>query len=40
MDSIVQILEITLEVCLVVSPRQSIHTRGGILLKCGECLFE
>src|SRR6185312_13874151 len=40
MDPIMQILEIALEVCLVVLPCQSIHTRGGVFLECGECLFE
>src|ERR1700730_17716815 len=29
-----------LEVCLVVPPSQSIHTRGGVLLECVEYLFE
>src|SRR6266542_2617162 len=40
LDPIMQDLEPALEVCLVVRPRQSIHTRRGILLEFVECLFE
>jgi hypothetical protein len=36
----VQVLELALEVCLVVRPRQSIHARRGILLEFVERLFE
>jgi hypothetical protein len=40
MDPIMQILEFTLEICLVVRPRQSIHTRRGVLFEFVERLFE
>jgi len=33
MDASMQVLEIALEVCLVVLPRQPIHAGGCVLLK-------
>jgi hypothetical protein len=33
-------LNIALEICLVVLPRQPIHIRRGVLLKFEERLFE
>ena len=36
-DPTVQVREPRLEVCLVVRPRQAIHTRGGISLQRVEC---
>ena len=35
-----QVLDIAIEVCLVVLPRQPIYTRCGILLEFEERLFE
>jgi hypothetical protein len=35
-----QVLELALEACLVVRPRQSIHARRGVLLEFEERLFE
>jgi hypothetical protein len=40
LDSTVQVLDMVVEVCLVVVPRQPIHTRRGILLEFEEGLFE
>src|SRR5215471_7198728 len=40
MDPVVQVLKLALEVCLVVRPRQSVHTRGGVLIKFVERLFQ
>ena len=40
LDPVVQILQITLEVCLVVLPRQPIHAGCSIRLKIEERLFE
>jgi hypothetical protein len=36
----VQVLEIALEVCLVGSPRQSVHAGCSILPEFEECRFE
>src|SRR5215467_982205 len=35
-----QVLELALEVCLVIRPRQSIHARRCVLLEFVERLFE
>src|SRR6516162_5389936 len=35
-----QVLELALEVCLVIRPRQSVHTRRCVLLEFVERLFE
>src|SRR6266571_3648267 len=40
LDPVVQVLELALEVCFVVRPRQSIHTRRCVLLEFEERLFE
>jgi hypothetical protein len=40
MDPIMQILEPAPEVCLVVPPRQPIHTRRGVSFECKERRFE
>jgi hypothetical protein len=40
MDPCVQILELALEVCLVVLPGQTVHTRRSILLDLEERLPE
>src|SRR5436305_15352264 len=40
LDPVVQVLELALEPCLVVFPRQPIYTRRGILLEFVERLFE
>src|SRR3974390_522015 len=40
MDPVVQILELTLKVCLVVRPYQPIHTGRSVFLKFEERLFE
>src|SRR6516164_8976801 len=40
LDPVVQVLELALEVCLVGRPRQSVHTRRGVLLEFVERLFE
>src|SRR5512144_79826 len=40
LDPVAQILELALEVCLVVRPRQPIHAGCSVLLKLEERLFE
>src|SRR5262249_28996476 len=40
MYACVQVLEIALEVCLVVPPRQSVHAGCGVLLEFVERLFQ
>ena len=40
LDPVVQILEIALEICRVVRPRQPIHTRRGVRFELIERLFE
>jgi hypothetical protein len=40
LDPVMQVLELALEPCLVVLPRQPIYARRGILLEFVERLFE
>jgi hypothetical protein len=40
MDPAVQIFELALEACLVVRPRQPIHTGRSVLLEFEERLLE
>ena len=40
LDPVVQILEISLKVCLVVLPRQPIHAGRGVLLELEERLLQ
>jgi hypothetical protein len=40
MNPLMQISEVSVKVCFVGPPRQSINTRCGIFLKFEECLVE